>query len=147
MLVDGGTLRGHCHVELRGPDGKIKETRDVHNLVVTTGRAAIIERLDSSPTTAQPSHLGIGTSSTAAALSDTTLTGEAIREAMTGNTSAANVLTMVAIWSATEGIGTWAEAGVFNALTTGTMYARATFTAIAKASADTFQITWTFTLT
>jgi hypothetical protein len=147
MLADSPTIVGRCQIELRGPDGEIKETRDVDNLVVTTGLAAIIERLDSTPTTAQPSHIGIGTSGTAPAAGNTTLTGEPTREAMTGNTSAANVLTMVAIWSAGEGVGTWSEAGIFNALTTGTMYSRATYTAIAKGTNDTLQITWTYTLT
>jgi hypothetical protein len=141
------TIKGHCHVELRGPDGELKEVRDVENLIVTTGVTAIVERLDSTPATAQPSHIGIGTSSTAPAAGNTTLTAEATREAMTANTSSGNVLTMAAIWSAGEGIGTWAEAGVFNALTTETMYSRATFTAIPKASADTLQITWTYTFT
>jgi hypothetical protein len=54
-------------------------------------------------------------------------------------------------------VGNWAagdatnaaitEAGVFNAASAGTMYSRATFTAINKGAADTLQITWTYTLT
>ena len=35
---------------------------------------------------------------------------------------------------------------MFNALTTGTMYSRATYTSIAKGANDTLQITWTYTL-
>ena len=146
MPNDTPTIAGRCRLELCGPDGHLKESRDVQNMVVTTGLTAIIERLDSSPATAQPSHMGIGTSGTAPALGNTTLTGEPTREAMTANTASGAVLTMVALWGAGEGTGTWAEAGIFNAITTGTMYARATYTSIPKGASDTLQITWTFTL-
>jgi hypothetical protein len=126
---------------------RLKAVREEDNLIVTTGRDAIIERLDASPATATPSHMGLGTSSTAPAAGNTTLTGEPTRVALTSNTSSGGVLTMVGNWAAGTATGTWAEAGVFNALTTGTMYSRATFTAIPKGASDTLQITWTYTLT
>jgi hypothetical protein len=141
-------LKGHLLVELRGPDGELKESQELDNLIVTTGRDAIIERLDSSPTTAQPSHMGLGTSGTAAAAGNTTLTGEPTRAALTSNTSSGGVLTLVGNWAAGVATGSWSEAGVFNALTTGTMYSRAVLAStIAKGAADTLQITWTYTLT
>jgi hypothetical protein len=144
---DNATIRGKVRIELRDRRGRLKELREVDNLIVTTGRDAIIERLDSSPTTAQPSHMGLGTSSTAPAAGNTTLTAEPTRVALSSNTSSGGVLTMVGNWSAGAATGTWAEAGVFNASTTGTMYSRATFTAINKGASDTLQITWTYTLT
>ena len=105
MPADTPTITGRMQLELRGPDGQLKATRDVDNMVVTTGITAIIERLDSTPATAQPSHMGIGTSGTAPAAGNTTLTAEPTREVMTGNTSAGNVLTMVALWSRRRGRG------------------------------------------
>jgi hypothetical protein len=140
-------IGGRCYVELFGPDGELKDSREIPNLIVTTGTTAIIERLDSSPTTAQPSHMGLGTSGTAAAAGNTTLTGEPTRSALTSSVSALTVLTMIANWAAGSATGSWSEAGVFNALTTGTMYSRAVFTTIVKGAADTLQITWTYTLT
>ena len=55
---------------------------------------------------------------------------------------------MVGNWAAGDGTNAAiTEAGVFNAASTGTMYSRATFTAINKGASDTLQITWTYTLT
>lgn len=146
-LNDNATIRGHVRIELRDKHGKLKQLREIDNLIVTTGRDAIIERLDSSPTTAQPSHMSLGTSGTAPAAGNTTLTGEPTRVALSSNTSSGGVLTLVGNWGAGAATGSWSEAGVFNASTTGTMYSRAVFTTIAKGASDTLQITWTYTLT
>ena len=70
------------------------------------------------------------------------------RNALTSNTSSGGVLTMVGNWAAGDGTNSAiAEAGVLNAASTGTLYSRATFTAINKGASDTLQITWTYTLT
>ena len=140
-------LVGRTHVVLRGPDGEVKEERDVENLIVDTGRNAIVERLDSAPATSQPTHMGIGTGAAAPAAGNTALGTELDRNALTSNTAAANVLTMVGDWAAGDGTGAITEAGVFNAASTGTLYSRATFSVINKAAGDTLQITWTYTLT
>ena len=41
-------VRGHVHIELYGPDGELKESRDVDNLVVDAGEAHIADRLSTS---------------------------------------------------------------------------------------------------
>jgi hypothetical protein len=141
-------IKGHLHIELRGPDGELKDEREVDNLIVTTGRDAIIERLDSSPTTSQPTHMEIGTGATAVAAGQTALVTALDRNAVTSNTSSGGVLTNVGNWAAGDGTNAAiTEAGVFNAAAAGTMYSRATFTAINKGASDTLQITWTYTLT
>ena len=91
--------------------------------------------------------MAIGTGATAAAAGDTTLQTELDRNALTSNTSSTNVLTMVGDWAAGDGTGAITEAGVLNAASTGTLYARAVFSVINKAAGDTLSITWTFTLT
>lgn len=147
-LVEEFELRGHCSVKLIGEDGEVKETREVDNLVVTTGRDAIIERLDSSPATAAPTHMAVGTGATAPVAGNTTLGAEIDRNALTSNTASGGVLTMVGNWAAGDATNAAiAEAGVFNAAAAGTLYSRATFTAINKGASDTLQITWTYTLT
>lgn len=146
--AENGVLTGRVRVEVRGPDGALKDFREVENLIVSAGRDAIMERLDSAPTTAPPSHMAIGTGAAAPAAGNTTLGAEVARVALTSATSAAGVLTMVANYAA--GVGTNAaltEAGVLNAATTGTLYSRATFAAINKGANDTLAITWTYTLT
>lgn len=139
---------GHILVEVFDENGVRKDYREKKNLVVTAGRDAIIERLDSSPATTQPTHMAIGTGSTAPVAGNTTLGTEIDRNALTSNTSSGGVLTLVGNWAAGDGTNAAiAEAGVFNASSAGTMYSRATFTAINKGASDTLQITWTYTLT
>ena len=139
--------RENVEIILRGPDGEIKQHEHVENLITTAGRNAIVERLDSSPSTAQPSHMAIGTGTNAPAAGDTTLQTEIDRNALTSNVAAANVLTMIADWAAGDGTGAITEAGVLNAASSGTLYSRATFSVVNKGSSDTLQITWTYTLT
>jgi hypothetical protein len=67
--------------------------------------------------------------------------------ALSSNTASGGVLTMVANWTAGAATGSWSEAGVFSAITAGTMMSRAVFTTINKGASDTLQITWTYTFT
>jgi len=147
-LYDSMTVVGEVDIVLFGEDGRVKQKRNVKNLVVTTGRDAIMERLDSSPATAQPSHMEIGSDSTAVAAGNTALGTAIDRNALTSSTASGAVLTMVANWAAGDGTSAdIEEAGVFNNAAGGTMYSRATFTTINKGANDTLQITWTYTLT
>ena len=140
-------LRGHVLVELYGPDGELKETRETDNLVVDTGKAHIADQLSSSPGGAAMSHMGIGTGSTSPVAGNTALGTEIDRNALTSRTDATNVVTYVGNWAAGDGTNAAiAEAGIFNAASTGTMLARATFTAINKGASDTLAITWTVTV-
>jgi hypothetical protein len=130
---------------LRGPDGKIKQTETVHNLITTAGRNELVNRWDDG--TAQPTHMAIGTGATAAAAGDTTLQTELDRNALTSRVAATNVITMVGDWAAGDGTGAITEAGVLSAASNGTLFSRAVFSVINKAAGDTLQITWTYTLT
>ena len=148
-LYDSMTLEGSMHLEVRdAATGELKGSRTVHNLVVTTGRDAWVERMDSSPSTTQPTHMAVGTGAAAPAAGNTALGAEIDRNALTSSTASGGVLTMVGNWAAGDATnGAITEAGVFNAASAGTMYSRATFTAIPKGANDTLQITWTYTLT
>lgn len=137
----------NVRIVLRGPDGKIKHDETLHNLITNAGRNAIVARLASSPGSAVPTHMAIGTGASAAAAGDTTLGTELDRNALTSNTASTNVLTMVGDWAAGDGTGAITEAGVLSAASTGTLFSRAVFSVINKAAGDTLQITWTYTLT
>lgn len=140
-------IKGRVRAVLRDRDGTIKRVEDVDNLITSAGRNALIARLASSPGTAVPTHMAIGTGATAANAADTTLQTEIDRNALTSNTASTNVLTMVGDWAAGDGTGAITEAGVLSASSSGTLFSRAVFSAINKAAGDTLQITWTYTLT
>lgn len=137
---------GRVELIVRDERGRFKGRRVVDNLITTVGRNVITDQLLASPTLGKPTHMEVGTSATAAAVGDTTITGGFGRVALTSKTRSTNVLTMVANWSAGASTGTLAEAGVWDAATAGTLHARATFTAIPKGANDTLQITWTWTI-
>lgn len=142
-------ITGSVLVEVYGPDGELKDSRERHNLIVTVGRNGITDRLLASPTIAVPTHMELGTGTTAPAAGDTALQTviAASRVALTSKTRSTNVLTMVGDWAAgTATNAAISEAGVFNAASGGDMYSRATFTAINKGASDTLKITWQWTV-
>lgn len=140
------TLKGHLLVELFDHEGNLKEVREVDNLITTIGRNNIVEQLLASPTAAtKVTHMGVGTSATAAAVGDTTITGD-VRVALTSKTRGTNVLTMVGDWGAGVATATLQEAGCWTASSGGTLDARAVYGAITKAAGDTLKITWTWTI-
>ena len=139
-------VRGRMHLEVFSPDGELRDERIVENLITTVGRNAITDQLLGSPSLSKPTHMEVGTSGTAPAVGDTTITGGFGRVAFTSKTRNTNVLTMVGDWAAGASTGALQEAGVWDASTSGTLHARATFTTINKAAGDTLKITWTWTI-
>jgi len=127
-LSEGFKIVGKMTAVLYDEDGNEKDRREVDNLIVTTGVTAIVQRLDSSPATGAPSHMGLGTSGTAPAAGNTTLTAEPTRVVLSTNSSSGAVHTMVASFGAGVATGSWQEAGVFTAISSGVMYSRATVT-------------------
>lgn len=121
--------------------GKIKFRRKHKNLVVTTGRTLIAQRLIAN-TAAIPSHMAVGTGTTAPAAANTTLVTEISRVLLT----ALNVTGVTATFSTTfgAGVGTGAitESGIFNAATAGTLLCRTVFPVVNKAAADSLTINW-----
>jgi hypothetical protein len=147
QVVEFMPVAGNVCLQLFGPDGRLKDERVVHNLVVTAGKNHIADRLSSSPGGGAMSHMAIGTGSSAAAAGDTALGTETDRNALTSFTDATNVVTYVGDWAAGDGTNSaLREAGIFNAGAAGTMLARAVYANIDKQAADTLKITWTVTI-
>mgnify|MGYP001808482507 CR=1 FL=1 len=152
MVNDGIKVRGDLDIVLIGADGKIKERRQKTNLVVTAGLNLICARLKDD-TTDEPSHMAIGTGTTAAAAGDTALGTEAsggsyARQSVgtpTLNTTNKSIQ-FVSSFGAGVGTGAITESGIFNAATSGTCLARVVFSAVNKSASDTLQITHTITL-
>ena len=142
MIVDDLKLNGRLTVDLIAEDGTIKETQEIPNLVVTTGKTFVASRM-AGASAGVMSHMAIGTSSTAAAASDTALGAEVARVALTSTTASNN--DVVYVGSFPVGTPSSAESIVEAAILNGddTMLCRTVFSVISKAPTDSLSITWT----
>lgn len=145
MISDKVKMTGKLSIELRGPDGELKHSQEIDNLVVTVGKNFIASRMKDATATAM-SHMAIGTGAVAAAAGDTALGAEAGRVALTSTTVTTNNVAYVATFPAGTGTGAITEAGLFNAASAGTLLCRTVFSVINKAAADSLGITWTVTV-
>lgn len=176
---DNQKLRGSVDIKLIGPDGEVKDSRYIPNLVVQSGKTYIATRMlgvttgalaaDNRSTgtlTSCMSHMAVGTSTTAAANTDTSLTAEVTfggditaysRASITTSSYSTGIVTYIATFgtnnplrSNTSNTTAITEAGIFNSSNTqasgGTMLCRTTFNAVNKGNDDTLQITWTITI-
>jgi hypothetical protein len=145
MIQDSIKVTGELKITVTNPNGNVTQETVIPNLVVTSGKDYIAERMKDATTTAM-SHMAIGTGSTAAAAGDTTLGTEAGRVSLTSTTVTANAVAYVATFGAGTGTGAITEAGLFNASSSGDMLCRTVFSVINKGAADTLGITWTVTV-
>lgn len=130
----------------------LKDLIIVPNLVVTAGKNFIAARLKDAGVPTQMTHMGIGTSSTAAVVGQTDLVTPLVRLEMAANggvvggTVTNNVVTYTCTFPAGTGTGAVTEAGVFNANSSGTMLCRTVFSVINKGAADILTINWNVTI-
>lgn len=146
MANENLMLKGSLHIVLRDKDGRVKDERKINNLIVTVGKNGIADQLLASPTIGKPTHMAVGTGTNAAAAGDTTLQTENDRNALTSKTRSANVVTFVGDWAAGDATATISEAGLFDASSSGNMYARTVFTGIPKGASDSLTISWDITV-
>lgn len=146
MISDNLRLRGRLDIVVTAPDGTIKDTKRVDNLVVTTGKNFVASRMAGTSVSVM-SDMSIGTGSTAASAADTTLGSESARVSLTSTTVNNNDVVYLATFPANTPTSAAAitEAGIFNASTSGSMLCRTVFSQINKAPADSLTITWTVT--
>ena len=116
MVNDSIKITGDVKIDIIGADGSIKDSREIKNLVVTSGKTFIASRMVGTSATVM-GWMELGTGTTAAAVGDTALQTAIAgsRVALTSGTSATNVVTYVASFPAGTGTGAVTEAGVFNA--------------------------------
>jgi hypothetical protein len=151
MLNDSLKITGDVQITVFDQTtGAVKDTREVKNLVVATGKtfiaSAMLKTTTNSP--AAMTHMELGTGTTAAAAGDTALQAAiaAARVALSTATSATNVVTYTASFPAGTGTGAVTEAGIFNASSAGTMLCRTVFSVVNKGAADAMSVTWTITV-
>ncbi len=144
--TDGLKVKGTVNVVIHDESGKQKENFTIPNLVVDTGLAYIASRMKDATATAM-THMAVGTGSTAAAAGNTALgTPAGARIALTSTTVTGAGIAYVASFGAGVSTGALTEAGIFNALTSGTLLCRTVFAVINKGASDTMTITWTITI-
>lgn len=150
MFNDSIKMKGKLNIVLTGPDGEVKDQREVDNLVVTVGKNFIASSMAKTTTNspAAMTHMEVGTGTTAAAVGDTTLETAVAssRVTLTSTTVTTNSVAYVASFPAGTGTGALTEAGIFNASSAGTLLCRTVFSVINKGAADTLGITWTVTV-
>ena len=146
MLNDSLKLKGRVGIVLKDKNGNVKETREIDNLVVDTGLDYIASRMEGTSSNVM-SHMALGSGTTAAAAGDTDL--ESIlgsREALDSTTVTDNAVAYVSSFEAGDATGAVTEAGIFNAVSGGTMLCRTVFSVVNKAADDTMSVTWTITI-
>ena len=136
---------GRLKIELFGDDGKLKDSREIDNLVVTVGKDFIASRMVGTAANVM-SHMAVGTDNTSPVAGDTTLGAEVGRVALTSGSASGSVATYAATFGAGTGTGALVEAGIFNASSAGTMLCRTTFAVVNKGASDAMTITWTVTI-
>tara|TARA_R110000824_G_scaffold335521_1_gene522075 strand:+ start:3445 stop:3894 length:450 start_codon:yes stop_codon:yes gene_type:complete len=147
MINEDLKLRGDVAIVLKDKDGNVKDSREIHNLVVSAGLEFICSRM-AGTSAGVMSHMALGSDTTAAAAGQTDLLSIlGAREALDSSTASNNTITYVSSFEAGEGTGAVTEAGVFNAASSGTMLCRTVFAVVNKAADDTMSVTWTITLT
>jgi hypothetical protein len=147
MVNDNIKITGNVKIDIIGADGAVKDSREIKNLVVTSGKTFIASRIVGVAANVM-GWMELGTGTTAAAVGDTTLETviSGSRVALTSGTSSTNVVTYVASFPAGTGTGAVTEAGVFNAASAGTMLCRTVFSVVNKGANDAMSITWTITV-
>lgn len=146
---DSLQLEGTVGLVLVDAQGNVKDERYFSNLVVDSGKAWIAKRFAlATPSVTPMTHMGLGTGSTGP--SDTTrttlLTEIGTRKTVTTDDTTTAQVKYSATFNAGEATGALTEAGIFTALTTGTMLCRTVFSTVNKAAADVLTINWTITI-
>lgn len=140
--------KGNLVIRLFDKDDNLKQMVEVPNIVVTTGKFFIAERMTGTPTAM--SHMAIGSSNLNLVDANTTLESEEARVAFDSASTSNATTTYVATFGAGVGTASITEAGIFNGSDpvgdAGTMLCRTTFAVITKEATDTLTISWNVTI-
>jgi len=147
-LYEKHKVKGHLVVELFGPDGKLKDRREMENTITVLHDATVADRM-AGGTDALIDYTGIGTTSGGKSTASTALEAQVDRNQNDSNTQGAgaddNDVIHVATFAAGEGTGALVEAGLFTGAADNTLQAYQDFAAVNKAAGDSLVTTWTIT--
>jgi hypothetical protein len=145
MITESITIKGSLNIVVFDQNNNVKDTRDIKNLVVASGKNYIANRMTSNANVIM-SHMAIGSGNASPTTSDTTLGSEDTRIPLDSTTLTGNTITYVTTYGAGVGTGPITEAGIFNDPTAGTMLCRTRFDVVNKANTDVVVITWNVTV-
>ena len=136
-------------VQIKHYDGSMNliEEYNFENLVVTTGLQWAAARLND-PVPPVMNYIALGTSNVAPLLTDTTLSVEVTRGAVSlaGGAVSGQSIQYNRNFCPGEGTAALQEAGIFDSASGGTMLSRVTYPVINKSASDTVAVTWTITI-
>lgn len=136
-------LNCNVHIELKGPDGKVKDTRDLHNVICTAGKNKLLA-ISGQKYINDYAYICIGTGSTGEVIGNTALGAEVARAL--GTTSNPTAASWQVTYTFPAGTGTGAiteEALDYQNTASAAILNRLTFAAVNKGAADSLQITVT----
>lgn len=147
LLNESLKLTGSVTVKLIGPEGVVKQEHTDHNLVVTIGKSYLATWLAAASQAGKfMSYVGLGNDATGPTSGDTQLNSECVvggySRSLGTLTSLSNVWTNTATFAPGNGTDAIVEAGLFTALTSGTMLAHQTFPVYNKQAGDTMVVVW-----
>jgi hypothetical protein len=141
------TVKGRIKFDLFDSTGKLKDSREINNVVVTVGKNFLAAWLAAASQAGYfMQYIGLGTGTNAANSADTALQTELATRVAGTLSSSTNVWQNQATFGAGVNTGAITEAGIFSASAAGTLLARQVFGVINKAAGDSLQITWQITL-
>lgn len=143
-----GGIVGHVIVEVHdAKTGRLKWSREYHNLFVDAGKASVVEALRGNVDNnkGQITYCAVGSGTNAPAAGDIKLQNETYRKAVSVRSSAVRTATFKTFFNQNEANGTLRELGLFGDLATntrdsGTLFARLNINRT-KSSNDTLTIT------
>lgn len=140
-------LSGYIRFDLFDKDGKMKEHKEIKNVIVTVGKNYLATWLAAASQAGKfMEYIALGTGTNAASASDTALQTELATRVAGTLTPTTNVWQNQATFGAGVNTGSITESGIFSASSAGTMFARQVFSAINKGASDSLQVTWQVTL-
>jgi hypothetical protein len=140
-------LSGFIKFELKDATGKVKEVREIKNVVVTVGKTYLAAWLTAATQADYfMRYIGLGTGTNAATAGDTTLQTELATRVAGTLSNSTNVWQNQASFGPGVNTGAITEAAIFSDPAAGTMLARQVFAVVNKAAGDTLTVTWQITL-
>ena len=148
-------IKGFVDLMVYDEFGELKEERHFDNGITNTGFEVIADRIadHSAFSGNQPNYIALGTGSTAFSTSQTSLVtelagGSYARQQDTDATytSGSKSFAISATFAAGVATGALTESGLFDAISSGNMMARQTFSTINVGAKDSITVTWTIAL-
>jgi hypothetical protein len=146
-MNDGLKLKGNISIKLYDKDGNLKDERDINNVIVTVGKNYLAAWLAAASQAGKfMSYVALGEGTTPAAAEDDDME-DPLSPRILGTLSANNsVWQSIAVYNPGVCTGAITEAGLFSAITAGTMFAHQVFGTITKTELDSLTLTWQVTI-